>query len=86
MNKKLIRQIRRIRGVVLKDKKGQKGVVLNRHSVLWRYGDELWKHLEDMEWIGRYFTDDCHDYGKIIGFIFLTKEKENILKKIGGLK
>ena len=68
--RKILFLVRRIKGVRLRDFKGQCGIVLNRHTVRWRYCDDLWRHFSDLPWMDRYFTDDCHDYGKIVGYDF----------------
>ena len=55
-----------LKGTILLDNANQKGLVLNKHSVIWiRNYKDLSKEM--IKAIGLTCTDDCHLYGKIIG-------------------
>ena len=55
--------------MILKDKRGFIGIVLDKYRVFWMV-DRKWKMM-----LGQgYMVDDAHDLGKIIGHIWFRPE------------
>lgn len=66
--------LKRIPGIILKNKRGWYGIVLNKYRVFWMIGnDEFGSPLKAVLGYG-YLVDDCHDYGKVIGHIWFRSD------------